>query len=123
MKTHLVNLLYMQLRQEYQLNKMYEKSGNDNIYKTVVDNFEVVLDIIGFPKDEEYDNISRDYLHQFFTEIEIEDIKKVKSSQLSIHQFLYWVCKEAKKICSENNLQINSYLTSLLIEFEIIKNN
>ena len=66
MKTHLVNLLYLQLRQEYQLNKMYEKSGNDNIYKTVVDNFEVVLDIIGFPKDEEYDNISRDYLQQFF---------------------------------------------------------
>lgn len=123
MKTHLVNLLYMQLRQEYQLNKMYEKSGNDNIYKTVVDNFEVVLDIIGFPKDEEYDNISRDYLYQFFTEIQIENIKKVKSSQLSIHHFLNWVCKEAKKICSENNLQINSYLTSLLIEFEIIKNN
>ncbi|MCB6098454.1 hypothetical protein [Flavobacterium psychrophilum] len=123
MKTHLVNLLYLQLRQEYQLNKMYEKSGNDTIYKTVVDNFEVVLDIIGFPKDEEYDNISRDYLHQFFTEIEIENIKKVKSSQLSIHHFLFWICKETKKICLENNLQINSYLSSLLIEFETINNN
>lgn len=123
MKTHLVNLLYLQLRQEYQLNKMYEKSGNDNIYKTVVDNFEVVLDIIGFPKDEEYDNISRDYLQQFFTEIEIENIKKVKSSQLSIHHFLFWICKETKKICSENNLQINSYLSSLLMEFETINNN
>lgn len=113
----------MQLRQEHQLNKLYEKSGNDNIYKTVVDNFEVVLDIIGFPKDEEYENISRDYLHQFFTEIEIENIKNVKSSQLSIHHFLFWICKETKKICLKNNLQINSYLSFLLIEFETISNN
>lgn len=123
MKTHLVNLLYLQLRQEYQLNKIHDKSGNGKIYKTVVDNFGVVLDIIGYPKDEEYESISRDYLYQFFTEIEVVNIKDENSSKLSVHHYLYWVCKEAKKICIEYNLQINSYLSSLLIEFETINNN
>ncbi len=105
------------------MNKIHDKSGNGKIYKTVVDNFEVVLDIIGYPKDEEFKEICRDYLYQFFSEIEVVNIKDENSSKLSVHHFLFWVCKEVKKICIENNLQINTYLSSLLIEFETISNN
>lgn len=122
MKQHLVNILYIQY-------KLYELFEEEEIYydEDIYDNFGVVLDIIGFPKDnsEEYDFggqlgnpfdstkgklmdddlFCRDYLYQHFSEVISDSIEKVGNDETLIKEqfthFVNWLYKELENIKEE----------------------
>jgi hypothetical protein len=122
MKQHLVNLLYIQ-------SKLYEIFEEEEIDydEDTFDNFGVVLDIIGFPKDnaDEYDSdgqlgtpydstkgklmdddlFSRDYLYQHFSEVISDSTQKVGNDETLIKEqfsnFVNWLYKELENIKEE----------------------
>lgn len=125
MKQHLVNLLYIQYKNEDELNKLFHE--DIDAYEAAVDNVGVVLDIIGFPKDnsEEYDFggqagtpynpekgklmdddlFCRDYLYQHFSEINSDGIQKLTNDETLIKEqfsnFVDWLYKELENIKEE----------------------
>ncbi|WP_146228872.1 hypothetical protein [Mesonia sp. K7] len=113
MKEHFVNLLYQQLRQEYLLSRVYIdfrfEEDEDKVEEIYVDNLGVILDMIGYPKDDETE-LSRDWFYQEFTETPVVNLE-------NLNKYLHWVCEETAKCCKENNLAINDFLNSLIREY------
>jgi len=124
MKAAFIQLLYKQLYQEQLLNKMFLEDENSELYDTVVDNLQVLLDMIGYPTETDQcidtngDIISRDWYYQRFTEIQFKDIEDEAEIKQSISDYLYWVCKQTKKICRKEDLGVNKYLKNLLKEYK-----
>lgn len=130
MKTVFTQLLYKQFYQEQLLNQMYLEDDNTELFDTVVDNMEVVLDYIGYPRDIEEDDeeriygveypetICRDMFYQHFTEIPYKDLDDEKLLKTTITNYLYWMCVQTKKVCKGDGLKVNKNLKKLLKEFK-----
>lgn len=135
MKTVFTQLLYKQFYQEQLLNQMFLEDENPELFDTVVDNMEVILDYIGYPKDQELDldlelnfdyeldedypePICRDMFYQYFTEIPYKDLEDEDMLKNTITNYLYWMCIQTKKVCKEENLEVNKNLKKLLKEFK-----
>lgn len=131
MKTVFTQLLYKQFYQEQLLNQMFLEDENQELFDTVVDNLEVVLDYIGYPKDIEEDDdeekifgveysdtICRDMFYQYFTEIPYKDLDDDKMLKTTITNYLYWMCVQTKIVCKKEKLEVNKNLKKLLKEFK-----
>lgn len=116
MKEHLLNLIFLQYKQERQLDILSEEEDSD-VYDAYVDILGVVLDIIGYPKDNtdeigkipDEEIVNRDWFYQKLTDIalstEDEDIAKVK-----IEDFYNWVSGETLELLKKTKLRNDGFI-------------
>lgn len=122
MREHLVNLLYIQFYQDYQLSELMHSDDEIDVYETAIDNLSIVLDIIGYPTDNtdqigklpEEDIYSRDWFHQVFTELEYPTLHSELLVKEKIREFVDWVCGETLVLYNENKLTTDDFLNNIL---------
>ncbi|TDE44318.1 hypothetical protein E0I26_08055 [Flavobacterium rhamnosiphilum] len=118
---HLVNLLYIQFYQDLQLSELLINDEID-VNETVIDNLSVVLDIIGYPKDNadergklsEQDIYNRDFFYQGFTELEYPNIHSELLVKEKIRDFVDWVCGETLELYKQNKLTTDDFLKNIM---------
>lgn len=118
---HLVNLLYIQFYQDLQLSELLLNDEID-VNETAIDNLTVVLDIIGYPKDNtdergklsEQDIYNRDFFYQSFTELEYPNINSELLVKEKIREFVDWVCGETLELYKQNKLTTDDFLKNIM---------
>lgn len=120
MKEHLLNLIYLQYEQERKLDLLAKEEGDINVYDAYVDVLGIVLDIIGYPKENidkkgeipEEDIYSRDWFYQKLTDIAMSTENETIAKQ-KIENYFNWVCGETLELYKKNKLKTDDFLSNI----------
>jgi hypothetical protein len=116
MKEHLIKLIYLHLQQEIELNLLSQEIEDIDVYGAYVDILGVVLDIIGYPKDntdeiDEFPKVeiyNRDWFYQKLTDIAMETNNEILVRQ-KIEDFYDWICGETLELYKQNKLTTDDF--------------